>query len=359
MAIEDYEAAAKAKLPKESFYYFAKGSGNGFLLKQNRLAWNQYRLRPKVFQDIRIRDTSYSFFGSKLSMPFGICPMAMQRLAHPDGELAMARAAEKAGVVFTLGTLSSCSMEEVAAAAPKCVKFFQLFITKDRDLTKTWIRRAEKAGFKAIVVTVDAIVCGGRITDSPVNGNVPSNIKFSHIDGVQIHDCELYAAVRRVHDEKFETNLSWDDLRWVVGLTSLPVFVKGVLTKEDAINVAVYGAKGVIVSNHGARHNDGVAASIEALPEIVEAVGGKIKIIIDSGVTNGNDVLKALALGADMVFIGRPALWGLVACGQKGVENVIENVRHELDDAMALCGCSSLESINKDNVVHSSSYSKL
>lgn len=358
MAVEDYEAIAKAKLPKQIYFYYRKGSGREYLLQQNRLAWNQYRLRPKIFRDITTRDKNYSFFGTNLSMPLGISPMAMQRLAHPDGELAMARAAEKSGIIYTLSTFGTSSIEEVAAAAPNCVKFFQMYITKDRDFVKLCIRRAEHAGFKGIVVTADGIVCGHLATDDSNNFPVESHIQFAHFEDIRIDECGFGAAIRRVHNEKLETNLSWNDLRWVVSLTSLPIFVKGVLTKEDAINVEACGATGVIVSNHGSRHSDGVSTTVEALPEIVEAVGGKIKIIVDSGVTHGNDVMKALALGADMVFIGRPVIWGLAAYGEDGVVSVVDSVRQELDNAMALCGCSSLENISRDMVVNANIYNK-
>lgn len=364
VSIDDYEEAAKHKIPEGALGYYRSGAGDEFSLHLNKIAFNRLRLRPRFLRDVSIRNMSYKIFEDVVSMPLGICPTAMQRIAHPDGELANARAAESAGIVFTLSTISTSSIEEVAQAAPNCIKWFQLYIYKDRETTKKLVRRAENAGFKAIVLTIDAPVFGVRRADIRNNFNLPSHLRFANFEddksqgGTKDSD-ERISGINKYVTSQFDPTLNWNDLKWLVQFTKLPVLVKGVLTREDALLAVEYGAKGVIVSNHGARQLDGVPAPIEVLPEIVEAVGGRVEIIIDGGIKQGTDVLKALSLGAKMVFIGRPALWGLAVDGQKGVEGVIDVLRRELDNAMSLCGCSSLKTITRELVVHENIFSKL
>ncbi|EDS40084.1 glycolate oxidase [Culex quinquefasciatus] len=236
----------------------------------------------------------------------------------------------------------------------KAPRWFQLYIFKDRRVTKKLVKRAEKAGYRAIVLTVDAPVFGIRRADNKNRFQLPPNITFANMDdGKQQRDYGAY------YDERSDPALTWDDVEWLLKLTKLPVIVKGILTKEDALIAVDRGAQGIWVSNHGARQVDSEPATIEVLPEIVAAVADRIPIIIDGGVTQGTDVFKALALGAKMVCIGRPALWGLAVNGQQGVENVLDILKKELDNVMAIAGCHSIADIIKDFVAHESSYEKI
>lgn len=364
VSLEDYETVAKDRIPEGALGYYRSGAGDEFSLSLNKVALNRLRLRPRFLRDVSVRNMTYTIFGDTVSMPLGICPTAMQKMAHPDGELANARAAEKAGIIFTLSTISTSSIEEVAQAAPKCIKWFQLYIYKDRDATKKLVRRAELAGFKAIVLTVDAPVFGVRRADIRNNFNLPSHLRFANFEDDKSKsdskdNDERISGINKYVTSQFDPTLNWNDLKWLVQFTKLPVLVKGVLTREDAILAVEFGARGVIVSNHGARQLDGVPAPIEVLPEIVDAVGSKTEVIIDGGIMQGTDILKVIALGAKMAFIGRPALWGLAVNGQNGVEGVIDILRRELDNAMSLCGCKSLKSISRELVVHENYYSKL
>lgn len=322
-----------------------------------------YRIRPRFLRDVTRRDLSCDVLGCKFKMPVGICPTAMQKLAHPDGELANARAAGEAGIVFILSTISTCSIEEVAKAAPKTNKWFQLYIYKDRKITMDLIRRAEKCDYKAIVLTVDAPLFGLRLADIKNRFQLPSHLRYANFeDGEKSNSAEAsveMSGLNKYVTNQFDQTLNWDDVRWLVNFTKLPVVIKGILTREDAILSIKYGCKGIMVSNHGARQLDSVPATIEVLPEIVAAVGNKCVVMLDGGVTQGTDVFKALALGAKAVFIGRPALWGLTVDGQTGVENVLNLLRNEFDIAMALTGCKGIDKIDRTMVVHKSYYCKL
>lgn len=365
ISIEDYENEAKRKLEKGSLGYYRSGAGDELTLGLNKSCFNRLRIRPRFLRDISNRDLSCKIFGDKINLPIGICPTAMQKLAHPDGEVANARAAEKAGIIFTLSTIATSSIEDVAKGAPNCIKWFQLYIYKDREITKNLIRRAEAANFKAIVLTVDAPIFGLRRADIRNNFGLPSHLKFANFEDdksngvVDIEKDEKISGINKYVTNQFDPTLNWNDLKWLVKFTKLPVLVKGILTREDAILSVEFGASGIIVSNHGARQLDSVPAAIEALPEIVEAVGNRALVFIDGGITQGTDIFKALAIGAKMVFFGRPAIWGLAVNGQKGVENVIEIMKKELDITMALTGCRTINDICKTMVVHENTYCKL
>lgn len=389
VSVEDYEKKARTKIHRHALDYYRSGAGNELSLRLNKSCFDRFvlllsrysaydfvhcffflqyffriRIRPRFLRDVSSRDPSIKMFGDSINIPLGISPTAMQKMAHPDGELANARAAEAAGIIFTLSTIATSSIEEVAKAAPRCIKWFQLYIYKDREITKKLVRRAENAGFKAIVLTIDAPIFGLRRADIRNQFGLPPELKFANLEvddqtkNADTGDLNI-SGINKYVTGQFDQTLVWSDLKWLVNFTKLPVLVKGILTEEDAILSVKYGCRGVIVSNHGARQLDGVPASIEALPEIVRAVGDETVVVLDGGITQGTDVFKALALGAKMVFAGRPAIWGLAVNGQKGVESVIDIIRNEFDIAMALTGCKTVNDISKDMVVHENYYSKL
>ncbi|KAI4466417.1 s -2-hydroxy-acid oxidase-related [Holotrichia oblita] len=295
-------------------------------------------------------------------MPIGISPTAMQRMAHPEGECANARAAAANGTVFILSTIATSSIEEIAEAAPNGLNWFQLYIYVDREVTTNLVRRAEKAGFKALVLTIDTPFFGLRLADVRNQFSLPPHLRFANFVGeksTKINEKVEGSGLNKYVEKLFDPSLTWSDVKWLQTITNLPIIIKGVLTKEDAEIAANLGVQGILVSNHGARQVDGVPASIEALPEIVNAVGDKVEIYLDGGVTDGTDVLKALALGAKMVFIGRPALWGLAYGGEDGVKKILSILKKEFDFALALTGCCTPQDITRSMVVHESYYSKL
>ncbi|KAJ8980293.1 hypothetical protein NQ317_005213 [Molorchus minor] len=282
-------------------------------------------------------------------MPIGIAPTAMQRMAHPEGECANVRAAQAIGTIFTLSTISTSSIEEVAQAAPNGIKWFQLYIYKDRNITRGLVERAEKAGFKALVLTVDAPMFGLRLADIRNRFTLPPHLRLANFQGTNSTDInknnEDGSGLNSYVETLFDASLEWSDLQWLKSITSLPIILKGILTAEDARQGVEAGAKGIWVSNHGARQIDGTPASIEALPEIVKAVGDKVEVYLDGGIRDGTDVFKALALGARMVFFGRPALWGLTHSGEEGVKRILEIIGNEFEYALGISGCAKISDI--------------
>ncbi|XP_075231832.1 uncharacterized protein LOC142330463 isoform X2 [Lycorma delicatula] len=326
-------------------------------------SWTYWlRIRPRIMIDISNRDCSATVLGYKIKYPIGVSPTAMQKMAHPEGECANARAVGAFGSIFTLSTLSTSSIEEVAKAAPNTNKWFQLYIYKDRDVTREMVLRAEKAGFKALVLTVDASVFGTRYADVRNKFHLPAHLRLANFEGLKsnkINHAEQNSGLTEYVNKLFDSSLSWKDIKWLKDITKLPLVLKGILTPEDAIIAADLGVAAILVSNHGARQLDTVPASIEALPEIATAVGNRCEIYLDGGIRYGTDVFKALALGAKMVFVGRPAVWGLTHSGEEGVTNVLNILGREFDETLALTGCKSVSDIKKSMVVHESTYSKL
>jgi isopentenyl diphosphate isomerase/L-lactate dehydrogenase-like FMN-dependent dehydrogenase len=321
--VADYERAAQEKLDPAAFGYFAGGANDEWTLRENVAAFNRWVLRPRVLVDVSELTTATTILGTELSFPVLVAPMAFQRSAHPDGEVGMARGAAAAGTAMCLSTLTTTPIEEVTEGT----RWFQLYWSPERDVVRDLVGRADAAGFGAIVVTVDLPVLGRRERDLRTGFEPPVPI-----------------------DSVVDPSLTWRDLEWLGSLTSLPVLVKGILTAEDATLALEAGVEGVVVSNHGGRQLDGVAASLDALPEIAEVVGDRATILIDGGVRRGTDVVKALALGAKAVLIGRPALWGLAVDGAAGVECVLTLLREELQLALALCGCRSPGEVTRAHV---------
>lgn len=338
--LHEYEAAAKENLSQMAFDYYVGGSDDEVTLRDNVRAFERYRLKNRVLRDVSIRDLSTTLLGQEISVPFILAPTAFHRMAHPEGEVATARAAGEAGTLMTLSTLATSSIEEVADAASGPL-WFQLYVYKDREETKNLVRRAEAAGYKAIVLTVDGQVWGVRERDVRNGFQLPEGLRIKNVVGAEDFPETEGSGLAAYVMSLFDQTLSWDDLGWLVSITDLPVLVKGILNAEDAELAVQHGAAAVIVSNHGGRQLDTAPATIDVLAEIAEKVDGRVDIILDGGVRRGTDVLKALSLGAKAVAIGRPVLWGLAVDGQAGVTRVLNTLRDEVDLSMALCGATS------------------
>ncbi|KAH1013296.1 hypothetical protein HUJ04_002304 [Dendroctonus ponderosae] len=363
VCVKDFEEFAYKVLPRNTLDYYRSGAGRQETLDNNRRAFSKYKIRPRCLRDVSTRSVSTTALGAKLLMPVGISPSAMQRMAHPEGECANARAAESMGTIFILSTIATSSIEEVAQAAPKCIKWFQLYIYNDREVTINLVKRAEKAGFKALVLTVDTPMFGLRTADLRNKFKLPPHLKLANFEGensaaVSLRGRKTGSALNNL-GELFDASLQWKDIEWLKTITHLPIVLKGILTSEDAVLAADHGVAGVLVSNHGARQVDGWPASIEALPEIAKAVGHRLEVYMDGGISDGTDVFKALALGARMVFIGRPALWGLACGGEEGTRKILNILKTEFEYALAISGCASLEDVRQCMVVHESYYAKL
>ena len=338
---------AEERLDPGAFGYVAGGANDEWTLRQNRAAFERWILRPRMLVDVSRVTTATTVLGTESSMPLFVAPTAFQRTVHPDGELAMARAAAGAGTVMCLSTFATATIEEVAEAAPRAPRWFQLYWSSDRGFVRDVVERAEAAGFTAVIVTVDLPRLGRREQDLRTGFVVPEELPVPAF-------VALAEASRAVSPEDIswavDDTLTWGDLEWLRSVTSLPVLVKGVLTAEDAVLAAEAGVDGVVVSNHGGRQLDGVAATLDALPEVVEAAGDRLVVLMDGGIRRGADVVKALALGAQAVLAGRPPLWGLGAGGADGAQSVLELLRDELELALALCGCTSPAEVSRAHV---------
>jgi len=346
----DFEDYAKQLLPRMVFDYFACGAGAGVTVQANRSDFDHLRLRPRALVGVGERDHSVTIFGERIPSPIAVAPMAFQRMAHLDGELATVRAMGEAGGLFVASTMATYSMEEIAAAATG-PKWFQLYVFKDRELTKSLVERAAAAGYTAIEVTGDVPVMGLREADMRNGFFVPPEFSIRNVEAAGYGNLPpgdgeigpaLYTRCR------FDADLNWKDIEWLCSLTKLPVLVKGILRGDDALKALEHGCRGVVVSNHGGRQLDTAISSIVALPEVVDAVAGRGEVILDGGIRRGTDIIKALALGARMVQVGRPVIWGLAHHGQAGALRVLTLLRQEFDNAMALCGCRNTAAITGD-----------
>ncbi|KAG8185345.1 hypothetical protein JTE90_005472 [Oedothorax gibbosus] len=349
--IRDFEEFANIYLDRHSRDYYSSGAGDEVTLRDNENAFKKYRIRPRLLRNVAHRNMSLTLLGEPVGMPIGVSPVAFQKMAHPDGELGTARAVSKYGGVTILSTLSTTAMEDLSSRTPPgSVHWLQVYVARDRDLTKALIHRADIAGYKAIVVTADSPVNGMWGVNMVHNLTLPSHLRLPNLlanDDVQGAGSNLKT---RVGFSLLDPTLTWKDIQWIQTFTALPIVVKGILTAEDAVLAVEHGASGILVSNHGGRQLDGVPATLDALPEIVQAVKGRAEVYLDGGVRSGGDIFKALALGAKAVFFGRPLIWGLVHSGQDGVEKVIDIMKTQLDTTMALAGASHLEDIQRSHV---------
>jgi 4-hydroxymandelate oxidase len=335
------EEKARAKLSPGAYAFAATGADDEITLAENITAWRKLRLRPRMLNDITAVDTGVTALGARLSSPVMVAPFGRHKLFHPEGECATARGAAAAGALFVLPTTSTFSIEEVATEPAKAPRWFQLYLPPDRAVAENLIDRAAASGFRAIVLTVD----------QPVYGSSPRAARAPLAPSPDIRNANMPG--RPVAQNSYKVDYSgrvtfpatWRDLEWLVKRSPVDVLVKGVLRGGDALRCVEAGAKAVIVSNHGGRHLDAVIATADALDEIVDAVDGNAEIYVDGGIRRGTDIVKALALGAQGVCVGRPYIWGLGAFGQPGVERVLELLRIELRAIMQQVGAPTIKDL--------------
>lgn len=330
LCVADYERLAEERLEPGAFGYYAGGAGDELALRENVEAWRRLRLRPRVLVDVADVSAATTVLGAPVSMPVLVAPTAIQRLAHPDGEPGMARAAAAAGTLMCLSTLATATPAEVAAAAPGSPRWFQLYVFRDRQVSLDLVAQAREHGYEALVITVDFPLGGWRERDRRTGFKVEHPVAVNP-DGPPMSTEELFAQ----HDP----TLDWDDIAEFADAAGMPLMLKGILSPEDAQRAASAGASAIIVSNHGGRQLDTVLSGADALPPIVDVVGGRIDLLVDGGIRRGWDVAKALSLGADAVLVGRPLLWGLAREGQAGAEAVMRQLLDEFDSTLALLGC--------------------
>jgi len=344
-ALADYEALARQRLSPQAWAYFAGGAGDEWTLGENVAAFARRPLRTRVLRDLKGANTRLTLFGTELDAPILLAPVAFQRLAHPDGEMATTLAASAVGALMTVSTQASAPLEDIAAQASAPL-WFQLYIQPDRAFTADLVRRAEQAGYRALVVTVDAPVNGVRNREQRAGFARPAHVEAVNLRGMRDLPPPPPGALL-FGTPLIESVPGWADFEWLRGLTRLPILAKGVADPEDARRAIAAGADGIVVSNHGGRALDGVPAAIDLLEPVVEAVAGAVPVLMDGGVRRGIDVLRALALGARAVMIGRPQVFALAAAGAPGVAHMLRILRAELELAMALTGCRDLAAIDR------------
>lgn len=356
VAPEEWEALAREKLDAGAFDYIAGGAGGEATMRANLEAFERRRLRPRMLTGNSERDLSVEVLGTRSPAPFLLAPIGVLSIAHPEGELAVARAAAALGIPFCLSTAASSSIEDIAEAMGDAPRWFQLYWISDREIVASLLARAEKAGFSAVVVTLDTPILGWR----------PRDLRRAYLPFVTGQGCaqffsdpvfrsklakppedDLLTAAATMLATFPHLSLTWDDIAWLRELTALPLLVKGVLTGEDARLALDAGVDGIVVSNHGGRQVDGAVAALDALVEVRDAVGTDATVLMDGGIRHGADVVKALALGADAVLVGRPYVYGLVVGGQEGVEQVLRHLWAETDITMALAGLSSARELDR------------
>jgi L-lactate dehydrogenase (cytochrome) len=371
--IEDLRRVAQRKVPRAFFDYAEAGSYSQVTLRANCADLEGIRLRQRVMVDVSARDTGSTMAGEPVSLPVGLAPVAMAGLQHGDGEIHACRAAHKAGIPFTLSTLSICSMEDVAAAVRKPF-WFQLYVMKDRGFVRSLIERAAAARCSALVLTVDLQVLGQRHVDVKNGLSVPPALRVRNLMDMAAHPGWVFSVlsgkrrsfgnlegrvkgmdgVRSLAEwvgTQFDPALSWKDVEWIRSLWPGKLIIKGILDAEDATHALKTGASAIVVSNHGGRQLDGAPSSISMLPRIADAVGSQIELMLDGGIRTGQDIFRALALGAKSCLVGRAYVFGLGAAGEAGVTKAIELLRSELDLSMALCGVRRIADIGRHNIV--------
>lgn len=349
LSVADYERLAEERLEPGPWAYLAGGSGDEWTLRENRAAFERWTFRPRVLCDVSEVSTAASVLGAPLALPVVVAPVAYQQLYHPDGECATARAAAAAGAGMAVSTFSTRSHEEIAAAAPGLVQWCQLYVFQDRGVTREHLAGVTEAGCGAVVLTVDTPRLAQRERDLRVGFEIPSDLPLPYartaIGTEAQNPADQFALL--------DASVSWRDLEWIAAEARLPVVLKGISTAEDAELAVGHGAAAVVVSNHGGRQLDGVPATLDALPEVVEAVAGRVEVYLDGGIRRGADVAKALALGARAVLAGRAPVFGLAAAGEDGVRHVLELLRDELALALCLLGCTSPDELTRAHVQRS------
>jgi 4-hydroxymandelate oxidase len=361
--VTQFEPLARKRLSKMAYDYVRSGGADEISMRENRAGFERLRLSPSVLVDVSEINTRVNLFGGELESPILLAPVAYHRLYHAEGEIGTARGASAAGAGFVVSTFTTTAIDDIARNTQRPI-WFQLYVQRDRGFTKDMVQRAVASGCKAVCLTVDTPVLGNRY--GQLSFGLPKELECVHLRGLTLSGPGVSQATQghktqrsSIYDTLFDPSFNWNDLEWLRSVAGVPVILKGVLSAEDGRLAVSCGADGVIVSNHGGRNLDTVPATIDALPRVVEAVAGRIPVMLDSGIRRGTDVLAALALGAKAVFIGRPYIYGLALGGARGVERVISILRDELERAMALTGRRSIEEIdatvlwrNDNNVLH-------
>ena len=347
VTLADHEQHARQHLDDNAWAYFSGGAGDEITLRANRSAWDALPLYPRVLRPLAGGHTRVDLLGRTLAHPILLAPVAFQRLAHPDGELAMAYAAAALGAGMVLSTQASVSLEAVAQAVQpdpgRGPLWFQLYLHHDRGFTQALVQRAELAGYEALVLTVDAPTSGVRDRERRAGFRLPPGIGPVNLVGLPTPASpSLQPGQSALFDGLLRHGPTWDDITWLQSITRLPVLLKGVMHPADARQAVSLGAAGLIVSNHGGRTLDTSPSTARVLPRVADAVAGAVPVLVDGGIRRGTDVLKAMALGASAVLVGRPAVWGLANAGAAGVAHVLRLLRDELEIAMALTGCATL-----------------
>jgi 4-hydroxymandelate oxidase len=351
VTIEDWESLAKERLTDMAYAYLVGGAGDEVTLRGNRESFAQIRLRPRMLVDVSEIDTSTVLFGEKLKLPVLLAPVAYQKIVHPEGELEAVRGANAAGVVFTASTAASTAVEDIAREAV-IAPWFQLYASSDRPFTKALVDRAREAGCRVLCFTVDAPVRGQRDRDTRVGFRLPPGIQRPNFRDLnpQALTGNPRAEGRSIYSPNLDPRLTWEYLAWLRSIARMPVVLKGIVTAEDAVRGLEAGVDGFVVSNHGGRVIDTVIPAIEALPEVVKAVAGRVPVLLDGGVRRGTDVIKAIALGAAAVLVGRPYLYALAVEGAEGVRKCVDMLHREIEMAMAACGRPNVASLDRSLV---------
>jgi 4-hydroxymandelate oxidase len=345
ICLADFELLAKAKMSAMAWEYVTAGAGDELTVRWNQEAYQRIRLKPRVLVDVSKLDTRVNLFGHEHAFPILLAPTAAQKLIHAEGELATARGAGAAGTAMVLSCFSSTSLEDVAAVA-KSPLWFQLYVQPDHGFTRELVQRAEAGGCRALCLTVDTPILGARNRETRAAVKQPP---MPNLNGFTSPDGEdrLHTGSLEVFSSMLDAAISWKEVEWLRSFAKIPLVLKGVMNPDDADHAAKSGVAGVIVSNHGGRNLDTLPATIDALPHVVDKVAGRMPVFMDGGIRRGTDMLKALALGASAVFIGRPYLYGLGAAGEVGVTQVINILQREFQMAMALTGRTNVGSIDR------------
>jgi 4-hydroxymandelate oxidase len=345
----DFEELARRRLSRLAFEYVSSGAGDEITMRRNHSCFDELRLHPRVLVGAEKIDTGLELFGEKFDYPILLAPCAYQKLLHTDGELAAARAAAQAGATLVVSTFATIALEEIAQAATGPL-WFQLYVHPDREFTRELIQRAERAGYRLLCVTVDTPVLGVRDRERRAGFHLPTGMERANLKPLGGAVAQMGHFEGGGNYTLLDPTINWETISWIQSLTKMPVVLKGILSPDDAWMACQHGAAGIIVSNHGGRNLDTAPATIEALPAVIQAVEGRIPVLLDGGVRRGTDIVKALAYGARAVLIGRPYLWGLGVGGERGIEQVIRILRMELEAAMTLCGTPSLPRITRQTL---------
>ena len=352
--LDSLETLARDHLDPMLYDYIAGGAADEWTLAENRVAWSRFQLLPRMLRGVSDRSLATTVLGQDVSMPVLVPPMGFQGLCHADAERATARATAAEGTIFCASTVSNESLESIAEACDG-PRWFQLYVYRDKEITRGLVDRAVAAGYSALCLTVDTPLAGARERDRRNSLRMPAHLALGNFPAA--HTAEHHqghgagSALAQYIAARWDPGLTWEDVAWLRSVSPLPVVVKGVLAPADAVLAIEHGAAAVIVSNHGGRQRDSAPAGATMLAPVADAVQGRAEVLVDGGIRRGSDVLKALALGARAVLVGRPVLWGLTLDGVDGVRAVLQHLRVELDLAMALAGCRTVADVNRDLIL--------